>query len=63
MVREVLPCVDSGEMQAPPALLDRLDAERARIDQQITDLLAVCDRLDHVIATARDPDTHCSRGQ
>ncbi|BBJ47245.1 hypothetical protein GCM10017744_089090 [Streptomyces antimycoticus] len=58
MVRQVLPCVDSGE--APPALLDRLVAERVRIGQRITDLLAVRDRLDEVIAITRDPDSDCS---
>lgn len=51
MVRQVLPCVDSGE--APPALLDQLVAERVRIDHRITD------RLDDVIAITRDPDSDC----
>jgi MerR family transcriptional regulator, redox-sensitive transcriptional activator SoxR len=58
VVREVLPCVDSGE--APPGLSDQLTAERVRIDQRITDLLAVRDRLDDVIAISRDPDADCS---
>jgi len=58
MVREVLPCVDTGE--APPALLDQLVAERLRIDQRITDLLAVRNRLDDVIAITRDPEADCS---
>ncbi|MFJ9033416.1 MerR family transcriptional regulator [Streptomyces sp. NPDC102274] len=58
VVREVLPCVDSGE--TPPALLDQLTAERVRIDQRITDLLAVRGRLDDVIAITRDPDSDCS---
>ncbi|MFF2728878.1 MerR family transcriptional regulator [Streptomyces sp. NPDC058008] len=57
-VREVLPCVDSGEV--PPALLDRLAAERVRIDQRITDMLAVRDRLDDVITIARNPGSDCS---
>ncbi|MFJ8791551.1 MerR family transcriptional regulator [Streptomyces sp. NPDC102462] len=60
VVRQVLPCVDSGEKEAPPALLDQLAAERVRIDQRITDLLAVRDRLDDVIALTRDPDSDCS---
>lgn len=51
VVRQVLPCVDSGE--APPALLDQLVAERVRIDHRITD------RLDDVIAITRDPDSDC----
>lgn len=53
-VREVLPCVDSGEV--PPGLLDRLVAERVRVDQRIADLLAVRDRLDDVITVTRDPE-------
>jgi len=56
-VRQVLPCVDTGE--ATPALLEQLAAERDRIDRQITDLLSVRDRLDGVIATANDPDAEC----
>ncbi|KIH98099.1 MerR family transcriptional regulator [Streptomonospora alba] len=60
VVRKVLPCVDSGEVKAPPALLDQMAAERVRVDQRITDLLAVRDRLDDVIAVARDPDSDCS---
>lgn len=56
--RDVLPCVDSGE--AHPALLDQLVAERGRIDQRITDLLAVRDRLDDVIDVTRNPDADCS---
>ncbi|MEU0238609.1 MerR family transcriptional regulator [Nocardiopsis sp. NPDC006198] len=58
VVRDVLPCVDSGE--AHPALLDQLESERARIDQRITDLLAVRERLDDVITITRDPDADCS---
>ncbi|MGI5268386.1 MerR family transcriptional regulator [Nonomuraea sp. CA-218870] len=60
VVREVLPCVDSGAEQAPPALLGQMAAERVRIDQRITDLLAVRDRLDDLIAATRDPDSPCS---
>ncbi|MFH8613716.1 MerR family transcriptional regulator [Streptomyces sp. NPDC017979] len=59
VVREVvLPCVDTGE--ASPDLQDRLSVERARIDQHITDLLAVRDRLDAVIAISGDPEADCS---
>ncbi|WPB88017.1 MerR family transcriptional regulator [Streptomyces malaysiensis] len=57
VVRQVLPCVDSGE--ASPALLEQLVAERVRIDQRITDLLAVRDRLDDVIAITRNPGSDC----
>ncbi|MFC8079194.1 MerR family transcriptional regulator [Streptomyces sp. NPDC057307] len=60
VVRDVLPCVDSGSDEAPPQLLDQLVTERVRIDRRITDLLAVRDRLDDVIAVARDPDSDCS---
>jgi DNA-binding transcriptional MerR regulator len=60
VVREVLPCVDPGAAQAPLALRDRLEAERVRIDQRITDLLAVRDRLDDVITLTQDPDSDCS---
>lgn len=60
VVREVLPCVDSGAELAPPALLDQMAAERARIDERITDLLAVRDRLDDVIAISRNPGADCS---
>ncbi|WP_275461618.1 MerR family transcriptional regulator [Streptomyces noursei] len=63
VVRQVLPCVDSGAAQAPPALLDQLVVERVRIDQRITDLLAVRDRLDGVIALTQDPDADCSHMQ
>lgn len=59
-VREVLPCVDSGE--ASPALLGRLVDERALIEQRITDLLSVRDRLDEVIGVARNPDLGCAHG-
>ncbi|MFE3741812.1 MerR family transcriptional regulator [Streptomyces sp. NPDC059096] len=58
VVREVLPCVDTG--QAPPTLLGQLEEERIRIDERITDLLAVRDRLDDVIALTRNPDPDCS---
>ncbi|MDT0435988.1 MULTISPECIES: MerR family transcriptional regulator [Streptomyces] len=54
VVRQVLPCVDSG--RAAPTLLGQLEEERARIDGRITDLLAVRDRLDDVIALTIDPD-------
>ncbi|KIF68254.1 MerR family transcriptional regulator [Streptomyces sp. AcH 505] len=57
VVRDVLPCVDSGE--ASPKLLDQMEAERVRIDERITDLLAVRDRLDDVITLTRDPDADC----
>ncbi|WP_369212570.1 MerR family transcriptional regulator [Streptomyces flavofungini] len=60
VVREVLPCVDSGAKEASPALLEQLEAEQIRIDQQISDLHAVRDRLAGVIALSRDPDADCT---
>ncbi|MET9554893.1 MerR family transcriptional regulator [Streptomyces sp. NPDC006645] len=60
VVRDVLPCMDSDAEEAPPRLLDQMMTERVRIDRRITDLLAVRDRLDDVIALTRDPDSDCS---
>ncbi|WP_416966841.1 MerR family transcriptional regulator [Streptomyces sp. 4F14] len=60
VVRDCLPCVDSGATHAPSELLDQLEAERARIDERIGDLLAARDRLDEVITLSRDPDADCS---
>jgi DNA-binding transcriptional MerR regulator len=59
-ILELLPCVDRGV--STPESRARLAAERDRIDQQITGLLATRDRLDAVIAVADDP-THpsCAR--
>lgn len=52
-----------GHGRGTPGLLDRLTAERALIDQRITDLLAVRDRLDDVIGVARNPGPDCAHGQ
>ncbi|GGJ68682.1 MerR family transcriptional regulator [Streptomyces brasiliensis] len=60
-VREALPCVDSGHVS--PELLDRLEAERVRVDQRITDLLTVRDRLHDVIAVARNPGPGCTHAR
>ena len=49
-IRELLPCVVNGE--ATPELLDRLSAERDRIDRQIGELASARDRLGTVIAHA-----------
>ncbi|MPY61393.1 MerR family transcriptional regulator [Streptomyces spongiae] len=57
-VREVLLCVDSGIVT--PVLLERLAAERDRIDRQITDLMSARDRLGDVIATAQKPGPGCT---
>jgi DNA-binding transcriptional MerR regulator len=49
-IRELLPCVVDGA--ATPELLDRLSAERDRIDRHIGDLVSTRDRLDTVIGGA-----------
>jgi DNA-binding transcriptional MerR regulator len=49
-IRDLLPCVVNGD--ATPELLDRLSAERDRIERQIGDLASARDRLDTVIANA-----------
>lgn len=59
---ELLPCVVTGEVT--PELLDRLEAERDRIDKQIGDLVNTRDRLDGVINaanTARNTGRPCPR--
>ncbi|MFC3996715.1 MerR family transcriptional regulator [Nocardiopsis sediminis] len=53
-IREVLPFADSGE--APPQLLDLLEAERDRLDRQMTDLRQARTRLHACITEARDQD-------
>jgi DNA-binding transcriptional MerR regulator len=58
-ILDLLPCVDAGV--STPESLARLSAERERIDQQITGLLATRDRLDAVIAMASDPAHPCAR--
>jgi DNA-binding transcriptional MerR regulator len=47
---DLLPCVVDG--RATPELLDRLSAERDRIDSQIGDLVSTRNRLDTVITNA-----------
>ncbi|WP_329101547.1 MerR family transcriptional regulator [Micromonospora sp. NBC_01699] len=49
---ELLPCVVTGV--ASPELLDRLAAERKRIEGQINDLIDTRDRLDTVLASAAE---------
>ncbi len=49
-ILDLLPCVVDGV--ATPELLDRLAAERDRIDGQIGDLVSARDRLDTVITNA-----------
>ncbi|MEW1721042.1 MerR family transcriptional regulator [Streptomyces sp. NPDC093109] len=57
-IREVLPCVDTGE--AAPELLTLLASERQRVERQISDLFTVRDRLDMVIEATTDPDYDCA---
>ncbi|RMB82613.1 MerR family transcriptional regulator [Streptomyces shenzhenensis] len=57
VVRQVLQCLDAGEV--PPKLLEEMEAQRVRIEQQIANLLAVRDRLDHVIANTQNPGPDC----
>ncbi len=59
---ELLPCVETGDVT--PALLDRLSAERGRIDAQVSALVKIRDRLDAIIitaATARSTGQPCPR--
>jgi DNA-binding transcriptional MerR regulator len=49
-ILDLLPCVVDG--RATPELLDRLSAERDRIDDQIGDLVSTRNRLDTVITNA-----------
>lgn len=60
-ILELLPCVVTGEVT--PELLDRLSAERDRIDQRVGDLVQTRDRLDTIITTstlARSRGEHCA---
>ncbi|GAA2049365.1 MerR family transcriptional regulator [Streptomyces cheonanensis] len=50
VILDLLPCVVSGE--ADPGVLDRLAAERRRIDEQITSLIRTRERMDQVIGYA-----------
>jgi DNA-binding transcriptional MerR regulator len=49
-ILDLMPCVVDG--RATPELLDRLSAERDRIDKQIGVLVSTRDRLDSVITNA-----------
>ncbi|WP_202125356.1 MerR family transcriptional regulator [Actinomadura physcomitrii] len=62
-ILDLLPCVVDGE--ATPELLDRLAAERDRIDRRISDLSGTRDRLDTVISAATAnlrTGAHCRPG-
>lgn len=51
-VVELLPCIYSGT--TTPAMIERLESERARIDEQVVELTATRDRLTQVLAEARE---------
>jgi hypothetical protein len=58
VIVELMPCVVDGN--ATPELLDRLSAERDRIDGHIAGLVSARNRLDSVIAGA---GTHLLTGR
>ncbi|MEU8385951.1 MerR family transcriptional regulator, partial [Streptosporangium sp. NPDC048865] len=49
-IAELMPCIETGEVT--PALLDRLSAERDRIEERIGGLVDARDRLERLITTA-----------
>ncbi|MEV7427076.1 MULTISPECIES: MerR family transcriptional regulator [unclassified Streptomyces] len=57
-IREVLPSVDAGEVA--PGVVELLTAERRRVEQRISDLHGVRDRLDEVIDAAVNPHHDCA---
>ena len=57
-VVQILPCIYSGT--TTPSMLERLESERQRIDEQATQLLETRDRLDGVIVNARERLRHAS---
>jgi DNA-binding transcriptional MerR regulator len=57
-ILDLLPCVDAGV--STPESRALLTAERNRIDDQITALIATRDRLDAVIAIADDSTHPCT---
>jgi MerR family transcriptional regulator, redox-sensitive transcriptional activator SoxR len=56
-IRELLPYVHGGEIT--PELVQLLTAEHQRVQQQISDLLTVRDRLEDVINAALNPRHDC----
>jgi DNA-binding transcriptional MerR regulator len=46
-VVQIMPCIHSGT--TTPDMIERLSAERARIDEKARDLLATRDRMDAVL--------------
>ncbi|GGO20412.1 MerR family transcriptional regulator [Micromonospora parathelypteridis] len=58
-ILDLLPCVDAKVNTPESRAL--LNAQRVRIDQQITQLLQARDRLDAVIAHSQSPASGCTR--
>jgi len=56
-ILELLPCIDAGV--ATPVTLDRLTAERDRIDERVRALIAARTQLNEVITAARHPEQPC----
>ncbi|EXU64950.1 MerR family transcriptional regulator [Streptomyces sp. PRh5] len=50
-IAEILPCVDTGT--TTPAMVARLEEERARLRAQAAELAATLERLDEVVAETR----------
>ncbi|GGV82789.1 MerR family transcriptional regulator [Streptomyces griseoloalbus] len=55
LIAELLPAIDARSME--PELLDRLSAERARIEAKAAELQAASRRLEVLIGLATHPDT------
>jgi DNA-binding transcriptional MerR regulator len=53
---ELMPCIVTGDVT--PELLDRLSAERDRIDEQVRSLVNTRDRLDGIIDVATTAKNH-----
>ncbi|MET8353190.1 MULTISPECIES: MerR family transcriptional regulator [unclassified Micromonospora] len=58
-ILDLLPCVDANVNTPQSRAL--LNAERDRVEQQITQLTQVRDRLDAVIASSESPASGCTR--
>jgi DNA-binding transcriptional MerR regulator len=56
-ILELLPCIDAGV--ATPMTLDRLTAERDRIDERVRALMAARAQLNEVITAAEHPEQPC----
>ncbi|SCF17114.1 MerR family transcriptional regulator [Micromonospora mirobrigensis] len=54
MVLELLPCVFTPGSDTGPSMLGKMMAERDRIDGKVADLVTTRDKLDGLIAAARE---------